>query len=494
MDGSDRRVTDRADLIGAGSTPAPSDRPVPPGDGDHRRTDGDRPEQPWQRPGPTPQQRRRDVQLALLMATLAVLGVVVANSTGNFPLGTPPSWPEQLGWALAQTVPLAWRRTRPELTALVVAVLFIAAQVRASPETLTASAALFIALYTLGAWGRNRRRAAGIRIGIIAAMFGWLAISAVLAYLEFDHEFAGAVGPLPPFLAASISTILFNLVFFLLAYLLGDSTWTSARRQHELEVQAEELRRSRAAEAERAVTRERVRIARELHDVVAHHVSVMGVQASACRRVLDKDPAKAKIALAAVEQGARTAVDELRRMLGLLRDAGATDRTVGYGLDQLDTVLRGARDAGLTVEHQVLGTPRAVPESVSLAAYRVVQEAVTNTIKHAEASMIDIRIRHLRREIEVEVTDDGRGAAGQRPGTGLGLVGMRERVAAHDGSLEVGPRPAGGWRVRARFPVAPLDTGVPPHSGTTVASHSGADGAPRSGTRDEPRTGTVAPA
>jgi signal transduction histidine kinase len=238
--------------------------------------------------------------------------------------------------------------------------------------------------------------------------------------------------------------------------LIGRATW------HLLEVQAEALRRSRAANAERAVTHERVRIARELHDVVAHHVSVMGVQASACRRVLDKDPAKAKSALTAVEQSARTAVDELRRMLGVLRDAGATDGTTGYGLGQIERLLQGARDAGLTVEFEAFGTPVPVPDSVSLAGYRVVQEALTNTIKHARASGVDVRVRYLRREIEVEVTDDGRTVIPSGPPQvartyGLGLIGMRERVAAHDGSLEVGARTGGGFRVRARFPLGDPD-------------------------------------
>ncbi|MBF9134424.1 sensor histidine kinase, partial [Plantactinospora sp. S1510] len=392
---------------------------------------------PWVRPEPTPRQRRRDLYLGLSMAAAALLSVVLSNSMGSFPLGPPPSWPEQLGWAVAVGLPLIWRRSRPELCTLVTAVVFIAAQARSSPETLASSAALFVAIYSLGAWGRNRQLAARIRIGVIAAMFGWLALAATISVLSTSPEFVGAAGPLPPFLAVAITSILFNLAYFLLAYLLGNSTWTSARRQHLLEVQAEALRQSRVENAERAVTQERVRIARELHDVVAHHVSVMGVQASASRRVMDKDPAKAKTALAAVEQSARTAVDELRRMLGVLRDAGATDQALGYGLDQVDSLLRGAREAGLTVEYKILGEPVPVPESVSLAGYRVVQEAVTNTIKHARASGIDVRIRYLRREVEVEVTDDGRGGyvAGPapRPGSGgLGLIGMRERVAAHD--------------------------------------------------------------
>ncbi|MGI5151250.1 sensor histidine kinase [Plantactinospora sp. CA-294935] len=418
------------------------------------------PARPWVRPGPTRQERRRDLYLGLSMAALGLLSVVLSNSMGSFPLGTPPSWPEQLVWAVAGGLPLIWRRSHPEVSAVALAAIFIAAQVRHIPEIWVASAALFIAIYSLGVWGRDRRQAALIRIGIVVAMFGWLAIAAGISIASVESDFPGAAGPISPLVAAAITSVLFNTAFFLLAYLLGNRTWTSALRQHELETQAEELRRSRAENAERAVTQERVRIARELHDVVAHHVSVMGVQASASRRVMDKDPDKAKTALAAVEQSARTAVDELRRMLGVLRDAGAADGALGYGLEQVDSLLQGARDAGLAVEYKIYGTPVPVPESVSLAGYRVVQEAMTNTIKHARASAVDVRIRYLRREVEVEVTDDGRTGLAAVPGRstgggGLGLIGMRERVAAHDGSLEVGARAGGGFRVRARFPIAP---------------------------------------
>ncbi|MEQ4305180.1 sensor histidine kinase [Plantactinospora sp. B6F1] len=415
---------------------------------------------PWVRPGPTRQQRQRDLYLGLSMAALGLLSVMLSTSMGSFPLGTPPPWPERLAWVVAGGLPLIWRRSHPEISTVVLAAIFITAQVRHSPEVPVASAGLFIAVYSLGVWGRDRRLSARIRIGVIAAMFAWLVIGAGMSIASIESDLPDGSGPISPFVAAVITTVLFNVAFFLLAYLLGNRTWTSALRQHELEVQAEELRRSRAENAERAVNQERVRIARELHDVVAHHVSVMGVQASASRRVMDRDPEKAKTALAAVEQSARTAVDELRRMLGVLRNAGAADEALGYGLEQVDSLLQGARDAGLAVEYKIYGTPVPVPESISLAGYRVVQEAMTNTIKHARASAVDVRIRYLRREVEVEVTDDGRTGRAASSGTGgLGLIGMRERVAAHDGSLEVGARPAGGFRVRARFPIAQADAG-----------------------------------
>jgi signal transduction histidine kinase len=420
--------------------------------------------QQWTRPGPTARQRRHDYYAGALLVTCGLLSVLLLNSAGIFAMGRPPSWLEQFAWMLGITAPLAWRRRWPEATTLVTAALFIGGQVRANSDTLVSSVALFIAIYTLGAWGRSRRRAALVRIVVIAAMFCWLAISAIISMTNIPPDaFSKAAGPFPPMLAALITSVLFNVMYFVFAYLFGNTAWLSARWQHELEVQAEALRRSQAERAERAVIQERVRIARELHDVVAHHVAVMGVQAAAARRVMDQNPPKAKTALAAVEQTARTAIDELRRLLGVLRQAdgsapGAlTDQPTGYRLDQVETLLRGARDAGLSVDYRTFGAPVPLTDSLSLAVYRIMQEALTNTIKHARASLIDVRIRYLQREIEVDVADNGRQVPDTGPGpasgTGHGLIGMRERVAAHGGVLEVGARADGGYRVRARLPL-----------------------------------------
>ncbi|WP_326560616.1 sensor histidine kinase [Micromonospora sp. NBC_01796] len=419
--------------------------------------------QHWERPGPTPAQRRHDWQIGALLVGGGLLSVLLLNSSGTFALGHPPSWPEQLAWIVGITAPMAWRRRWPEVTTLLTAAVFIGAQARAHVDTLVSSVTLFVAIYTLGAWGRDRRRADVIRIAVIVAMFCWLALSAVLAMPDIPADaFSGAAGPLPPLFAVLLTSVLFNLTYFVFAYLFGNTAWLSARRQHEVQVQTEALRRSQAVLAERAVIQERVRIARELHDVVAHHVAVMGVQAAAARRVMDQNPPKAKTALAAVEQTARTAIDELRRLLGVLRQADAstdplTEQPTGHRLDQVETLLSGAREAGLTVDFRTFGEPVPLTDSVSLAVYRIMQEALTNTIKHARANLIDVRIRYLRQEIEVDVADDGRTppehAVRPPSGSGLGLIGMRERVAAHGGVLEVGARDGGGFRVRARLPL-----------------------------------------
>ncbi|MFJ8580736.1 sensor histidine kinase [Micromonospora sp. NPDC093277] len=411
---------------------------------------------PWRRPAPTTGQRRADAWTALAVAVLALFDLALARSTGAFPFGSPPSLAEQIWWSLAVTLPLVWRRRWPVATTVVISVAFIAGQVRAIPLTSLPSGALFAALYSLGAWGPDRRTAGRVRIGVIVAMFAWLGLSLALRIDELSAApFTGAAGPVPPVLAAIIDGVVFNLLFFGFAYYFGELSWLAARREHELRTQAEELRRSRAEAAERAVIGERVRIARELHDVVAHHVSVMGVQAAACRRVFDRDREKARAALAAIEQTARTAVDELRRMLGVLRDPGGAEsvRSTAAGVEQVAELVENAREAGLTATVGVYGDPVPLPRSVSQAAYRIVQEAVTNTVKHAGATVLDVRIRYLARELEVDVSDDGRSR--KPPGEGgLGLIGMRERVAAHDGVLEAGHRPGGGFRVRARIPLA----------------------------------------
>ena len=411
----------------------------------------------WRRPGPTAEQRRNDMLVGVAVAAVAQLNLVLATSAGLFVMGAPPSRPEQILWTLAVTLPLGVRRRWPAAVAIVISAAFIAAQVRHSPEQQVSNGALYVAMYTLGAWGRDRVVARWVRIAIIVAMFVWLAVAVGRAAANLPADaFSDAAGPLEPLLAAIANGVLLNVLFFGFAYFLGETAWISARRRHQLEVQAQELRRLAMEVGERAVMGERVRIARELHDVVAHHVSVMGVQASATRRVMERDPAKARAALAAVEQSARTAVDELRRMLNLLRTTGgAEERPSGSGVGRLDQLVANARDAGLTATLGVYGEPVPLPESLSQAAYRIVQEAVTNTLKHANASVIDVRVRYHAAELEVDVTDDGRGAPPGAPaGVGLGLIGMRERVAAHEGTLEAGTRSGGGYRVRARFPLA----------------------------------------
>ncbi|MDA0170968.1 sensor histidine kinase [Solirubrobacter taibaiensis] len=207
--------------------------------------------------------------------------------------------------------------------------------------------------------------------------------------------------------------------------------------------------RERTVQAEHAVFEERVRIARELHDVVAHHVSTMGVQAGAARLVIDRDPDQAKTALAAIEASSRQAVAELHRLLGFLRQEGDRDELAPQpGLEQLTQL---TESLPLTVAISVDGAPRALPPTVDVSAYRIVQEALTNTLKHANASRADVHVRYAADAVELEIVDDGRAGNGSSR-SGLGLIGMRERTALHGGQLSAGPGAAGGFVVKATLP------------------------------------------
>jgi signal transduction histidine kinase len=409
----------------------------------------------WRRPGPTRAQQRLDIGIAAAVLAGALGITVLVNSMGAFAFGTAPRLAEQLVWSAALPVPLAVRRRYPFAVLVVVSVLFIAAQARQIGDNLVPSIVLFLALYTEGAWERNRTLANRSRVGVIVVMFGWLVLSLVLSLPWPDStEFTDAAGPLDPMLASILYGFVFNVLYFGAAYWFGDMAWLSARRQAELELRAEQLRESQEKNTRGAIVAERVRIARDLHDVVAHHVSVMGVQAGAARRALDKDPGLARTALQTVERTARTAIGELRGLLGVLRaEEKEPEETTSPGLDRLPELVSSARSAGLEVRHGVYGEPRPVPDGVAVSAYRVVQEALTNVVKHAGARTAEVRVRYLDSALEVEVTDDGRGAAHRPDGQGFGLAGMRERVAVHGGELEAGPRRDAGYRVRASLPV-----------------------------------------
>jgi signal transduction histidine kinase len=235
---------------------------------------------------------------------------------------------------------------------------------------------------------------------------------------------------------------------------VGRGDRLGARRAKELFERTVELERQREENARRAVFDEHVRIARELHDVVAHHVSVMGVQAGAARVVMGREPRKATAALASIEASSREAVEELHRLLGFLRQAGDPDDLAPRpGVSQLPGLAAGISGPGLTVEVGIEGEQRPLPPTVDVSAYRIVQEALTNTLKHAGASRADVRLRYWPGELEVEVLDNGRGAtrpSGRRGG--LGLIGMRERAALHGGQLTAGPAPGGGFAVRVKLP------------------------------------------
>ena len=242
---------------------------------------------------------------------------------------------------------------------------------------------------------------------------------------------------------------------FAVAWLAGFAVRERSAQAASSEARALEAERRREEDARQAVFTERVRIARELHDVVAHHVSMMGVQAGAARVVINRDPGKAKDALAAIESSSRQAVAELHRLLGFLRqDRDEDDLAPQPSVAQLERLVASMSDTQLGVDITVEGDVRPLPQLVDVSAYRIVQEALTNTLKHARASHAHVHLRYWPDELEVEVVDDGRGAGnGTAPREGgLGLIGMRERAALHGGRLSAGPAPGGGFAVQVRLP------------------------------------------
>jgi signal transduction histidine kinase len=250
-----------------------------------------------------------------------------------------------------------------------------------------------------------------------------------------------------------------NALVIAAAWLLGH--FVGVRRAYTARLeQTAELERTRAEQARQAVAEERLRLARELHDVVAHSISVIAVQSGVGAHVASTQPEEAAKALAAIEATSRAALTELRRLLGVLRqeDEPQGDLAPVPGLADLDGLLAEVAKAGLAVRLQVEGRPAQLPAGVDLSAYRIVQEALTNVVKHAGSARAQVAIRYRDHEVLVEVTDDGRGAAAPtgegRARVGHGLIGMRERVAVFGGDLEVGPRPGGGFRVAARLPLA----------------------------------------
>jgi signal transduction histidine kinase len=340
------------------------------------------------------------------------------------------------GLVLLHTLPLVARRRFPlAVLATVVAsgVAFVALDL--PPDILWL--AIPVAVYSVAAYGDRW-----------VALAGLVVAEAGLAVVQLTPGRTGA------------STWVGNMGFLAAAWLLGH--FVGVRRVYvlQLEERTAELEQARQELARRAVVEERLRLARELHDVVAHAMSVIAVQSGVGAHVADTQPKEAAKALAAIEATSRAALEELRRLLGVLRqeDEPQGDLAPVPGLADLDSLLAEVAKAGLAVKLQVHGTRPSLPAGVDLSAYRIVQEALTNVVKHAGPARAQVVVGYRDQEVTVEVIDDGRGAVTSvsdgRVGTGHGLIGMRERVAAFSGELEVGPRLGGGFRVAARLPLA----------------------------------------
>jgi signal transduction histidine kinase len=361
---------------------------------------------------PVPRPPIGDVALAVVLALLAVAEVA----------GTDPS-----AWAVvsaaALPLPLAWRRVVPiGSTGAILAIAVIDELAGGDGlDFVYSTIVILVTLYSVGARAR-------IEHGI-AVLAGYLALAWVSVYA------AAGSGP-SDFAFAAIVVV---------------APWGVGR------IAGARLAAAVAARerARRAVAEERARIARELHDVVAHAVGVIVVQAGAAEQILDNNPEAAREALADIRRTGKDALVDLRRMLGLLRaddDASAAVEPQP-GLDDLEPLAERLRHAGLPVELSIEGKPRPVPAGVALTAYRVVQEALTNVLKHATDARAQITLVYGSEALELSVTNDGT-ATTNGGGTGHGLIGMRERVSIYGGELDAAPLPGGGFRVLARLPYA----------------------------------------
>ncbi|MFJ8636121.1 sensor histidine kinase [Streptomyces sp. NPDC093568] len=342
---------------------------------------------------------------------------------------------------------IALRRRMPEKM-LLLAIGVGIAQLVLNVATTPANFAFLVITYTVAATGARWASRLALGVGLCAAP---------LAQLRWPEEESSVLG--------NVALVIFMTVPFALAWVLGDSIRTRRAYYEQLEERATRLEKEREAQSKVAVAAERARIARELHDVVAHNVSVMVVQADGAAYVLDSAPDQAKKALETISSTGRQALAEMRRLLGVLR-TGEHQETGEYvpqpDVEQIDDLIQQCRTSGLPVDFKVEGNPRPLPSGVELTAYRIVQEALTNTRKHGGPNAgASVRLVYFDDGLGLLVEDDGKGAPhelyedGGADGRGHGLIGMRERVGMVGGTLDAGPRPGGGFRISALLPLKP---------------------------------------
>lgn len=375
-----------------------------------------------------------DALLAAVLGTVSVVGLLTIDADQ---VSSSNRDADAFGVALtvAIWVAVAFRRRHPEAITWIVAAGIVPYWVLDYVDAGVTMAVLLMT-YSLAAHvDRPRSLQVGLCVG--AVLVGVMILGVVVE--DEDLPAVAVVG---------------NAIIFATAWTIGDSVRNRGAYLAEVEARAERAEREQQVAAERAVQDERVRIARELHDVVAHSVSVMVVQAGAGRRVLDRSPDQAAEALAVIESTGRNALDELRRLLGVLRHDGAEPHVGPQPTaDDLHALVAQWRDAGLDVELTVEGEPPELSAGVGVTAYRIVQEALTNVMKHAGPARAEVVVRYDD-GVHLLVADDGRGARPDVPSAGQGLIGMRERVELFGGTLAVGPRPGGGYQVRATIPAA----------------------------------------
>jgi signal transduction histidine kinase len=399
----------------------------------------------------------------LAAAVVFALGLLSVRTAYDVTVATPHRFRFAAGVACMAVlcIPLSVRRRLPPVTLACVTASVVGGTVfGVSDEGIVATVA-FIAIYSVGAYCRPRvaNWARGVCIGVL---FGDLLWVLLFRQLDLGHSKASVVG-------SGLLSVGSNLFFFVAAWAIGDVARTARERAAQLAERNAEVQAAHEVIAQQAVLDERVRIAREVHDVVAHHVSVMGVQAGAARRVMARSPEQAAEVLSGIEASSRQAVVELQRLLGFLRSDGAVPEAgvapPQPGLWALDAMVAQLHEAGLGVTVERRGDERPLPASVDLSAYRVVQEGLTNALKHGGAgTRATVRLTYAPDGLRLEIVDDGRGRSngrGERPiadppaAPGHGLVGMRERVALHGGRFTAARGRGSGFEVTADFPLGP---------------------------------------
>jgi signal transduction histidine kinase len=386
----------------------------------------------------------QDAMLAVFVTLFQILGT--QRSALNQPEARPLADPDSLGYVLLTVAGLALliRRRWPVAvfaTTVAASLVYYTAGYPDGPGTI----GLFVATYTLTAQGDGDRSLRLATAGIAVLAVGWL--------LAADLESFNPAG-----------WVLFRIGTAVMAAALGESVRSRRVLAAEALARAERAEQTKETEARRRVDAERLRIAREVHDTVAHAIAVINVQAGVTAHVLDKRPQQARETLVVIEQTSARALGELRATLGMLRDVDDR-RAPTPGLGQVDELVRMAREAGLDVKLEVASPPRELPSAVDQAAYRILQESITNVIRHAGPARVTVSLSYGPDELELRVADDGRGPRDASHGAegGQGIVGMRERAALLGGELTAGPRPGGGFQVRACLPLLlPPDPAVAP--------------------------------
>jgi signal transduction histidine kinase len=384
----------------------------------------------------------QDAMLAVFVTLFQIMGT--QQAAANQPEARPLADPDSLGYALLTVagVALLVRRRWPVAvfaTTVAVSLAYYAAHYPDGPGWV----GLFVATYTLTAQGDGHRSLRLAAAGIAVLAVGWL--------LAADLESFNPAG-----------WVFFRIGTAVMAATLGESVRGRRVLAAEAVARAERAEQTKEEEARRRVDAERLRIAREVHDTVAHAIAVINVQAGVTAHVLDKRPQQARETLVTIEQTSARALDELRATLGVLRDP-EDRRAPTPGLGQVDELVGMAREAGLDVKLEVASPPRDLPSAVDQAAYRILQESITNAIRHAGPARVTVSLTYGPDELELRVADDGRGPpdAGHGADRGQGIVGMRERAALLGGELTAGPRPGGGFQVQASLPLPP-DPAVAP--------------------------------